>query len=156
MSLQTLPLELMIAAQGTGAGTAASDLAESVQVQSVWDFLVNGGLMMIPIGLCSVVAVAYTAPVVLLPRLLGESSDLVIAASTLAGAAVFNPARRRIQTAVDHRFDRARYDGEREVDAFTGRLRGEVDLGTVTEDLSGVLGRTIAPVTSSIWLRDGR
>ncbi len=104
----------------------------------------------------SVVATAYTVPVVLLPRLLGMSSDLIIAASTLAAAAVFNPARRRIQTAVDHRFDRARYDGEREVDAFASRLRGEVNLGTVTEDLSGVLGRTIAPAISSIWLRDGQ
>jgi hypothetical protein len=104
----------------------------------------------------SVVVAAYAAPVVLLPRLLGESSDLIIAGSTLAAAAVFNPARRRIQRAVDHRFDRTRYDGEREVDALANRLRGEVDLGTVTEDLSGVLGRTIAPATSSIWLRDNR
>jgi hypothetical protein len=99
------------------------------------------------------VAAVYVLPVVLLPRLLGESNDLVIASSTLAAAAAFNPVRRRIQRAVDHRFDRARYDAEREVDAFAARLTGEIALTTVTGDLDGVIRRTLAPSSSALWLK---
>ncbi len=101
----------------------------------------------------AVIALVYAVPVVLLPRLLGESNDLVIAGSTLAAAAAFTPARRRIQRAVDRRFDRARYDAEREVDAFTSRLTGEIELITVTGDLDDVVRRTLAPSTSALWLR---
>ena len=101
----------------------------------------------------AVVAAVYAVPVVLVPRLLGESNDLVIAGSTVTAAAAFNPVRRRIQRVVDRRFDRAQYDAEREVDAFAGRLTGEIELVTVTEDLDGVLRRTLAPSTSALWLR---
>ena len=101
-----------------------------------------------------VVAAIYAIPVVTLPGLLGESNDLVIAASTLAAAAAFNPVRRRIQRVVDHRFDRALYDAEREVDAFAARLTGEIELVTVTGDLDGVVRRTLAPSSSALWLRD--
>jgi hypothetical protein len=104
-------------------------------------------------GVAAVVAAVYVIPVLLLPRILGESNDLVIAASTLAAAAVFNPVRRRIQRAVDHRFDRARYDAEHEVDLFTGRLTDEVALDTVVNDLWGVLQKTVAPSVAAIWLR---
>lgn len=100
-----------------------------------------------------VVAAIYAIPVVTLPGLLGESNDLVIAASTLAAAAAFNPVRRRIQRVVDHRFDRALYDAEREVDAFAARLTGEIELVTVTGDLDGVVRRTLAPSSSALWLR---
>ena len=104
-------------------------------------------------GVAAVVAAVYVIPVLLLPRILGESNDVVIAASTLAAAAVFNPVRRRIQRAVDHRFDRARYDAEHEVDLFTGRLTDEVALDTVVNDLWGVLQKTVAPSVAAIWLR---
>ncbi len=101
-----------------------------------------------------VVAGVYVAPVLLLPRLLGESNDLVIAASTLGAAAAFNPVRRRIQTAVNHRFDRARYDAEKEVGLFAGRLTNEVALGPVVDDLQGVIQRTVAPSIAWVWLRE--
>ena len=104
-------------------------------------------------GVAVVVATVYVVPVLVLPRLLGESNDLVVAASTLAAAAVFNPVRRRIQGIVDRRFDRARYDTEREVDLFTGRLRDEVNLVVVVDDLRSVLGRTLAPSSTALWLR---
>ncbi len=100
------------------------------------------------------VGAVYVTPVLLLPRLLGKSNDLVIAASTLAAAAAFNPLRRRIQRSVDHRFDRARYDAEQEVDHFSERLSDEVALGTVVDDLWGVLRETVAPSIAGIWLRD--
>ncbi len=103
-----------------------------------------------------VVTFVYVIPVVLLPRLLGESNDLVVAGSTLAAAAVFSPVRRRIQRAVDHRFDRARYDAEREIDIFTERLTDEVALTAVVEQLQGVIHQTVAPSIAAVWLREPR
>ncbi len=100
-----------------------------------------------------VVAAVFATPVIALPRLLGESSNLVVAGSTLAAAAVFDPARRRIQARVDRRFNRARYDAAREVEAFAARLAGEIDLVALTGDLDGVIRRTIAPSASAVWLR---
>jgi hypothetical protein len=101
----------------------------------------------------AVVAAVYAMPVLVLPRLLGESGDLVVAASTLAAAAAFNPARRRIQRAVDHRFDRSRFDAEQEVDAFSERLAEEVDLVTIGSDLRNTVVRTVAPGSVGVWLR---
>lgn len=101
----------------------------------------------------AVVTTVYAIPVLVLPRLLDKSNDLVIAASTLGAAAVFNPVRRRIQRGVDHRFNRARYDAEREVDALSSRLEDAVDLTTVTDDLSRVLDRTVSPVHRAVWIR---
>jgi hypothetical protein len=81
------------------------------------------------------------------------SSALAVAGSTLAVAAVFNPARRRLQGAVDRRFDRARYDAARAVDAFAARLRSEVDLDQVTAGLRDTVVRTVAPTRVAVWLR---
>lgn len=103
-----------------------------------------------------VIALVYVLPVVLLPRLLGESNDLVIAASTLAAAAAFNPVRRRIRRAVDRRFDRTRFDAQQVIDMFAERLTDEVALRTVVDDLQGVLQRTVAPSEAPVWLRASR
>lgn len=102
----------------------------------------------------AVVAAVYAIPVLLLPPLLGESNDLVIAGSTLAAAAVFDPARRRIQTLVDRRFDRAKYDAEREVDRFSDHLTDGVALTSVLDELEGVLQRTLAPAAAGVWVRE--
>jgi hypothetical protein len=96
------------------------------------------------------VAVALLRP--LLEPLTG-SSTLAVAASTLAVAAVFNPARRRLQDAVDRRFDRARYDAARAVDAFTARLRSQVDLDQITAGLCETVSATVAPGRVAVWLR---
>jgi hypothetical protein len=109
-------------------------------------------------GLLSAVLVALYLLVVALLRPLLEpvtgSSSLAVAGSTLAVAAVFNPARRRLQAAVDRRFDRARYDAGRAVDAFAARLRDQVDLDQVTAGLRATVTTTVAPTRVAVWLRD--
>ena len=81
------------------------------------------------------------------------SSTVAVAASTLAVAAVFNPARRRLQEVVDRRFDRAHYDAGRAVEAFAGRLREQVDLDEITAGLRSTVGATVAPDRMAVWLR---
>jgi hypothetical protein len=107
--------------------------------------LLTGGLIGLYLAL-----VAVLRP--LLEPMTG-SSALAVAGSTLAVAAVFNPARRRLQAAVDRRFDRARYDAAREVDAFVRRLRDQVDLDQVSAGLRDTVVATVAPTRVAVWLR---
>jgi hypothetical protein len=86
--------------------------------------------------------------------LTGESGDLVVALSTLAVAGLFQPVRRRVQAAVDHRFNRARYDAQRTVERFAARIRGQVQLDGLRDDLRGVVGATVAPATVRLWLAE--
>jgi hypothetical protein len=95
----------------------------------------------------------YAGVVLGLGQLLGRDSPLVVAAATLAVAAAFQPARRHIQAAVDRRFNRRRYDAAKAIEAFTVRLRQEVDLDTLTAELLGVVEQTIQPTSVSLWLR---
>jgi hypothetical protein len=88
-----------------------------------------------------------------LGRLLPQNSSLVVAAATLAVAAAFQPARRRIQAAVDRRFNRGRYDAARTIAAFSTRLRDQVDLSTLTSELLTVVDQTMQPTRASLWLR---
>jgi hypothetical protein len=78
---------------------------------------------------------------------------LPVAASTLVVFALFQPLRRRVQSAIDRRFDRARYDGERTAAAFAGRLRDEVDLNSIIQDLRSVVGSSLQPGSASVWIR---
>jgi hypothetical protein len=71
----------------------------------------------------------------------------------LAAAALFNPLRRRVQSVVDRRFDRARYDGQRTVDAFAEHLRNEVDLGVLRSSLSATVNEAVRPTSAGVWLR---
>lgn len=78
-------------------------------------------------------------------------SDLVVAVSTLGAAAAFRPIRRRVQTVVDRRFHRSRYDAERLVGAFSARLRDEVDLATVAAELVATSAASLRPAAISLW-----
>jgi hypothetical protein len=95
----------------------------------------------------------YAAVVLGLGQLLGRDSPLVVAGATLAVAALFGPARRRIQQAVDRRFNRRRYDAAHTIAAFSDRLRQQVDLDTLTAELLGVVEQTMQPTRVSLWLR---
>jgi hypothetical protein len=101
-------------------------------------------------------AVVYWASVVLLQQVLRpivQGSDLAIVGSTLAVAAVFQPLRRRIQTTVDRRFYRQRYDASRTLEVFGARLRDDIDLDNLSSELLAIVHRTMQPKRASVWLR---
>jgi hypothetical protein len=105
--------------------------------------------------LTALLAAVYLGGVLLLAPVLGRGSDLAVAAATLAAAALFAPARRRIQYAVDRRFNRAGYDAQRTVEAFAVRLRDQVDLAELHTELLAVMHRSVEPAAASLWLRPG-
>jgi hypothetical protein len=105
------------------------------------------GLVTVLLGL------GYAAVVLGLGRLLGTDSSLAVAAATLAVAALFQPLRRRVQAAVNRRFNRRRYDAARIIEAFAARLRDQVDLDALHTELLAVVDQTMQPTRTSLWLR---
>lgn len=100
----------------------------------------------------AVLAGVFAALVLLATDVLPVKAPVAVAAATLAAAALFNPLRRRVQRAVDRRFNRARYNAEAVVAAFTTRLRQSVDPGTVQDDLVATIGQAFQPAHISVWL----
>jgi hypothetical protein len=108
------------------------------------------GLLTAVLGLC------YAAGSLLFALVAGAGKDppsWLVAAATLAAAAVFRPVRGRIQAAVDRRFNRRRYHAAKTIEAFSGRLRDEVDLDTLSAELVAVVDQTMEPTHVSCWLR---
>jgi hypothetical protein len=111
---------------------------------------VTYGLLTVLLGL------GYAAVVLGLGRLLPQGSSLAVAAATLAVAAAFQPARRRVQAAVDRRFNRRRHDAARIIEGFAARLRDQVDLDALHGELLAVVDHTMQPTRASLWLRPKR
>jgi len=142
--LMSLALGLALLPLATGAAILRYRLYD---IDRIVSRTVAYGLLTVVLGL------GYAAVVLGLGRLLPQDSSLVVAAATLTVAAVFQPVRRRIQALVDRRFNRRRYDAARTIQAFSGRLREEVDLDTLTGDLLAVTEETMQPTHASLWLR---
>ena len=108
-------------------------------------------------ALTAMLLAVYVADIVLLQRifvlLTGERSTFVVVASTLMIAALFNPLRRRIQSFIDRRFYRRKYDARKTLEAFSAQLRNETDLDAVSDDLVGVVKETMQPAHVTLWLR---
>jgi hypothetical protein len=94
----------------------------------------------------------YAGLVLLATHVLSLHTPVAVAAATLAAAALFSPLRRRVQQAVDRRFNRARYDADQMVAAFAARLKDAVDLDSVRDDLAGVVNQALEPAHISVWI----
>jgi hypothetical protein len=145
----------IIVAAGLGCFTAA--LAVAVLRHGLYEIDVIINRTLVYGLLTALLGGTYAIAVLVLGQLFGgvggDPPSWAVAGATLAVAALFQPARRRIQAIVDRRFNRRKYDAAKTVEAFSHRLREEVDLDALSVELLGVVDQTMQPTRASIWLR---
>jgi len=148
------PIQILSAISQVGLPTAVAIAVLRYRLYDI-DVLINRTLVY---GATTAgIAVGFFAGVIVFQALLSpitSGSEVAVAISTLASVALFQPLRGRVQRAVDHRFYRSRYDAARTVDAFSVRLRDQVALEAVREDLLGAVRETVQPAHASVWLRE--
>jgi hypothetical protein len=118
------------------------------------DRLISRGLSWVALSVLLVLV--YAGGILVLQAALGDvtqGNTIVVAASTLLAATLFQPLRARVQRTMDRRFDRARYDGERTAVAFAERLRHQVDLGALQGDVARTVGSALRPRSMAVWIR---
>lgn len=142
-----------------GVGLLPVAIGVAVMRYRLYDIDVIIRRTLIYAALSATLLAAYIAGVALLQSIIApitSGSGVAVAISTLAVVALFQPVRRRIQNAVDRHFYREKYDAERTLDAFAGRLRDEVELESVRAELLTAVGQTLQPSHASVWLRGTR
>ena len=148
------PFWLLLAAFGLLLVPVAVGIAVTRYRLYEIDRLISRGLSW---GLLTAVLVGvYTAAVLVLQGILAgvtQGQTLAVAASTLLAAALFQPLRRRLQRVVDRRFDRAGYDADETARAFTARLRDQIDLASLEQDIEATVTRSLRPGSATLWVR---
>jgi hypothetical protein len=145
----------VIVAAGLGCFTAT--LAVAVLRHGLYEIDVIINRTLVYGLLTALLAGVYAAAVLVLGQLFGGVGEhppsWVVAGATLAVAVLFQPARRRIQAVVDRRFNRRKYDAAKTLEAFSARLRDQVDLDTLSTELLAVTNQTMQPTMATLWLR---